>query len=104
VRTEKTDRTVDLVLILQLVHDNRGLAYPHLRADIFDDYLGRLGISASYVDDSHSRSARGHPRLVPAVGGGEAKLVRCANGAVHDVLIDIRRDDPTLRQAADVSA
>jgi dTDP-4-dehydrorhamnose 3,5-epimerase-like enzyme len=27
---------------------------------------------------------------------GEAKLVRCANGAVHDVLVDIRRDSPTF--------
>ena len=29
-------------------------------------------------------------------GRGEAKLVRCANGAVHDVLVDIRRDSPTF--------
>lgn len=29
-------------------------------------------------------------------GRGEAKLVRCAHGAVHDVLVDIRRDSPTF--------
>ena len=29
-------------------------------------------------------------------GRGEAKLVRCANGAVHDVLVDIRKDSPTF--------
>jgi dTDP-4-dehydrorhamnose 3,5-epimerase len=31
-------------------------------------------------------------------GPGEAKLVRCANGAVHDVLVDIRRNSPTFGQ------
>jgi dTDP-4-dehydrorhamnose 3,5-epimerase len=29
-------------------------------------------------------------------GGGEAKLICCANGGVHDVLVDIRRDSPTF--------
>ena len=29
-------------------------------------------------------------------GRGEAKLIRCANGAVHDVLIDIRRESSTF--------
>ncbi len=28
--------------------------------------------------------------------GGEAKLVRCAHGAVHDVLVDIRPASPTF--------
>jgi len=29
---------------------------------------------------------------------GEAKLVRCVRGAVHDVIIDLRRDSPTRGQ------
>jgi dTDP-4-dehydrorhamnose 3,5-epimerase len=29
-------------------------------------------------------------------GRGEAKLVRCSHGAVHDVLVDIRRGSPTF--------
>jgi dTDP-4-dehydrorhamnose 3,5-epimerase len=34
-------------------------------------------------------------------GRGEAKFVRCANGAIHDVLVDIRPESPTFgRQQA----
>ncbi len=29
---------------------------------------------------------------------GEIKLVRCTRGAVHDVIIDLRRDSPTYKQ------
>src|SRR5688500_6110282 len=47
--------------------------------------------SASFVQDSQSRSRRGVLRgLHGRSGRGEAKLVRCANGAVLDVLIDAR--------------
>jgi dTDP-4-dehydrorhamnose 3,5-epimerase len=28
----------------------------------------------------------------------EAKLVRCTMGAIHDVIVDLRRDSPTFRQ------
>ena len=31
---------------------------------------------------------------------GEAKLVRCVRGAVHDVVLDIRPESPTFRQWA----
>ena len=36
----------------------------------------------------------------------EAKLVRCTSGAIHDVIVDLRRDSPTYGQAfgADLAA
>jgi dTDP-4-dehydrorhamnose 3,5-epimerase len=53
--------------------------------------------SASFVQDSQSRSRRGVLRgLHGRSGRGEAKLVRCANGAVLDVLIDARPTSPTF--------
>lgn len=46
---------------------------------------------ASFVQDSQSRSRRGVVRgMHLRAGRGEAKLVRCARGAVHDVLLDAR--------------
>ena len=37
---------------------------------------------------------------------GEAKLVRCTAGAIHDVVVDLRPDSPTFRQwlAVELSA
>jgi dTDP-4-dehydrorhamnose 3,5-epimerase len=66
-------------------------------AEIFDAHLGAPGFSASFVQDSQSRSAKGVIRGMHGRSGrGEAKLVRCANGAVQDVLVDIRRSSPTF--------
>ena len=86
--------------------DDRGLFTRTFDAEIFDDYLGVPGAAASFVQDSQSRSRAGRdPRACTAARGrGEAKLVRCANGAVHDVLVDIRRGFADLRPAAVVSA
>lgn len=52
---------------------------------------------ASFIQDSQSRSRRGVLRgLHGRSGAGEAKLVRCAHGAIHDVLVDARPDSPTF--------
>jgi dTDP-4-dehydrorhamnose 3,5-epimerase len=61
--------------------------------------LAALGITDRFVQDNHSRSARGVVRGMHfAVGEGSAKLVRCARGAIVDVLVDLRRGSPTYAQ------
>ncbi len=56
-------------------------------------------IPESFLQDSQSRSRRGTIRgLHGRAGRGEAKLVRCARGAVLDVLVDARPDSPTFGQ------
>ncbi|WP_436758524.1 dTDP-4-dehydrorhamnose 3,5-epimerase family protein [Streptosporangium sp. V21-05] len=51
----------------------------------------------AFVQDSQSRSRLGTIRALHGRGGrGEAKLVRCARGAVHDVLVDARPGSPTF--------
>jgi dTDP-4-dehydrorhamnose 3,5-epimerase len=51
----------------------------------------------AFVQDSQSRSRRGVLRgLHGRAGAGEAKLVRCAHGAVHDVLVDARPSSSTF--------
>jgi dTDP-4-dehydrorhamnose 3,5-epimerase len=94
---EQTDLADVLVLVPQPFHDERGLFTRTFDADIFDTYLDAPGTAATFVQDSQSRSMQGvirgmHGRADP----GEAKLVRCANGAVHDVLVDIRRGSRTF--------
>lgn len=51
----------------------------------------------TFRQDSQSRSKQGVIRgLHGRSGRGEAKLVRCARGAVHDVLVDARPASPTF--------
>lgn len=77
-------------------HDDRGFF-----TRTFDCAVARAnGLHPEeFVQDSQSRSRRGTVRGLHGRGGrGEAKLVRCARGAVHDVLVDVRRDSPTFGQ------
>src|SRR6202050_3274222 len=49
-----------------------------------------------FVQDNHSRSARGVVRGMHfQIGDGVAKLVRCARGRILDVAVDLRRGSPT---------
>jgi dTDP-4-dehydrorhamnose 3,5-epimerase len=97
VRIAETDLADVLLLAPTPFRDDRGLFTRTFDAEIFDDHLGKLGYSASFVQDSQSRSAKGVIRGMHGRSGrGEAKLVRCANGAVQDVLVDVRRSSPTF--------
>ena len=86
-------RLEGLVLLEPAVHrDDRGFFLETYRRD---DYR-RLGVEAEFVQDNHSRSQRGtlrafHFQLSP----GQAKLVSAARGAIHDVVVDLRRKSPT---------
>lgn len=58
-----------------------------------------LGIVEEMVQANHSRSTRGVVRGMHfTIGRGAGKLVRCARGQVHDVLVDLRRGSPTYGQ------
>lgn len=59
-----------------------------------------LGSEVRFVQDNHSRSAKGvlrglHYQLDPHAQG---KLVRVLRGAVLDVAVDVRRSSPTFGQ------
>ena len=61
--------------------------------------LAALGITDRFVQDNHSRSARGVLRGMHfQVTEPQAKLVRCARGKILDVVADIRRGSPTFGQ------
>ena len=82
------------ILVKPLVHgDERGFFHETYRRNV---YAG-LGIPEEMVQDNHSRSTRGIVRGMHfQIGAGAAKLVRCARGAIVDVMVDIRRGSPTF--------
>ncbi len=59
------------------------------------DRLREAGITLDFVQDNHSRSRRGVVRGMH-FQPGQVKLVRCARGAIFDVICDIRAGSPTL--------
>jgi dTDP-4-dehydrorhamnose 3,5-epimerase len=80
------------VLIDSVVHgDERGFFQETYRRSAFAE----LGIDDDFVQDNHSRSRRGIIRGMH-FQPGMAKLVRCARGAVLDVLVDVRGGSPTF--------
>jgi dTDP-4-dehydrorhamnose 3,5-epimerase len=82
------------MLLEPAVHgDERGFFAETWRADAW----GALGIPAGFVQDNHSRSRRGTVRGIHfQTHPGQGKLVRCARGAVFDVVVDLRRGSPTF--------
>jgi dTDP-4-dehydrorhamnose 3,5-epimerase len=58
-----------------------------------------LGVDAEFVQHNHSRSSKGTLRgLHFQTEPGQAKLLRCARGAILDVAVDLRRDSATFGQ------
>jgi dTDP-4-dehydrorhamnose 3,5-epimerase len=58
-----------------------------------------LGVDVDFVQHNHSRSAKGTLRGIHfQTSPGQAKLVRCARGAIVDVAVDLRRESPTYGQ------
>jgi dTDP-4-dehydrorhamnose 3,5-epimerase len=73
--------------------DERGFFQETYRRSAYAD----LGIHVEFVQDNHSRSGHGVVRgMHLQVGDGVAKLVRCARGAILDVVVDVRRGSPTF--------
>jgi dTDP-4-dehydrorhamnose 3,5-epimerase len=80
------------VLIEPEVHgDARGFFLETYRRNRFAE----LGIDDDFVQDNHSRSRRGVVRGLH-FQPGMAKLVRCARGAILDVVVDVRPGSATL--------
>jgi len=84
-----------LVVEPSVFGDERGYFYESYNRRRYADQ----GIVDDFVQDNHSKSARGvlrglHYQKAP----GQAKLVRVAVGAVFDVAVDIRWGSPTFGQ------
>lgn len=88
----------DVLLIEPKVFgDARGFFYESFNDERF---RAETGVDLAFVQDNHSRSAKGvlrglHYQLPPHAQG---KLVRAVRGAVFDVAVDIRKSSPTFGQ------
>jgi dTDP-4-dehydrorhamnose 3,5-epimerase len=74
--------------------DERGFFYESFNAKAFAD---ATGINTPFVQDNHSRSAKGVLRgLHYQIENAQGKLVRVTSGEVLDIAVDIRRSSPTF--------
>ncbi len=98
-----------LLLTPQIFGDGRGFFFESWNGRRWQELLAAHGqIAAPFVQDNHSRSARGvlrglHWQLPPHP---QAKLLRCVAGAVFDVVVDLRRGSPSFGEwvGAELSA
>lgn len=105
----KTD--IDGVLIIEpkVFCDGRGYFFESFSQREFDEkVIPILGHSLHFVQDNESMSSYGvmrglHYQRMPYT---QSKLVRCVEGAVLDVAVDIRRGSPTFgrHMAVELSA
>jgi dTDP-4-dehydrorhamnose 3,5-epimerase len=82
-----------VVIVPEMFKDDRGFFSETFRTDQFET----LGLPTDFVQDNHSRSAKGvvrglHFQWSPPMG----KLMRVTHGAAFLVAVDIRKDSPTL--------
>ena len=94
---QATPTAIPDVLILhpKVFGDARGFFFESYNEQ---DFKQATGLKVEFVQDNHSRSAKGvlrglHYQLPPHAQG---KLVRCVRGAVFDVAVDIRKSSPTF--------
>lgn len=74
--------------------DARGFFYESFNQRAFAE---ATGVTTEFVQDNHSRSARGVLRgLHYQIQQAQGKLVRVVAGEVYDVAVDIRRSSPTF--------
>lgn len=90
-----------LIVEPRVFGDTRGFFTESWNEQVFNQALGQ---QIRFVQDNHSRSARGvlrglHYQLAPHTQG---KLVRVVKGAVFDVAVDMRRSSPNFGRWAGV--
>jgi len=89
-------RIPDVMILEPKVHgDHRGYFFETYRKEVF----AQAGIKVEFVQDNHSKSANGVLRgMHYQLHQPQGKLVRCTQGEIFDVAVDLRRSSPTFGQ------
>ena len=83
-----------LVLEPKVFGDARGFFFESFNQKVFNQ---ATGLDVSFVQDNHSRSAKGVLRgLHYQIEQPQGKLVRVVRGAVFDVAVDLRKSSATF--------
>jgi len=93
-----THTSIEGVLVLepQVFGDERGFFFESFNQR---DFSQATGIEAPFVQDNHSKSAKGVLRGLHFQNPkAQGKLVRVTAGEVFDVAVDLRVDSPTFGQ------
>jgi dTDP-4-dehydrorhamnose 3,5-epimerase len=91
-----TPTAIPDVLILEpkVFGDSRGFFLESFNAQ---NFAKATGLNVSFVQDNHSRSAKGVLRgLHYQLQQTQGKLLQVSQGAVFDVAVDIRKSSPTF--------
>jgi dTDP-4-dehydrorhamnose 3,5-epimerase len=82
-----------MLLEPEVFGDARGFFVETYRRSVFAE----MGIGEEMLQNNQSRSGYGVVRGMHfQIGDGTSKLVRCARGAIYDVVVDVRTDSPTF--------
>lgn len=78
----------------KIIGDNRGYFFESFNLKKIEEYIGNI----TFVQDNESKSKKGvlrglHFQTPPYE---QAKLVRCIEGSILDVTVDIRKESPTF--------
>lgn len=97
----RTDIPDVLIIEPKVFGDSRGFFFESFNQRQFEQLTGFV---PSFVQDNHSRSARGVLRgLHYQIQQPQGKLVRVIAGEVFDVCVDVRRSSPTFGKSVCVS-
>ena len=84
-----------LLIVPRIFGDHRGFFLESYNEERYKE----AGITCDFVQDNHSKSVKGTLRgLHYQVNKAQDKLVRCTQGEVYDVAVDIRPESPTYGQ------
>ena len=93
---QATRLTIPDVMLIEpkVFGDARGFFFESFNQRAFND---ATGTDHQFVQDNHSRSSKGVLRgLHYQIQQPQGKLVRVVQGAVFDVVVDIRKNSPTF--------
>jgi|TARA_B110000003_G_scaffold147857_1_gene148872 dTDP-4-dehydrorhamnose 3,5-epimerase len=93
VKFSKTNIQGIIIIEPDVFSDKRGYFLESFKKNEFERIIGKV----SFVQDNESRSSKGvlrglHYQKPPFA---QAKLIRCIEGEILDIAVDIRKDSPT---------